>query len=90
MEKQSVHRHMGLHHADFLFDSIYQPFLFYSNILLFLLQEFYSHKDGTARKVKKITNNCSIFRKLRVEVLKLVTQAACVAEDGLVSYQWQE
>ena len=54
MEKQNVHQHMGLHRVDFLFDSIYQPFLFYSYILLFLLQEFYSHKDGTARKVKKI------------------------------------
>ena len=53
MEKQNVHHHMGLHRVDFLFDSIYQPFLFYSYILLFLLQELYSHKDGTARKVKK-------------------------------------
>ena len=53
MEKQSVNRHMGLHPVDVLFDSIYQPFLFYSNILLFLLEEFYSHNYGTTWKVKK-------------------------------------
>ena len=40
MKRQGVHWHMGLHCLDFLFNYIYQSFLFYSNILLFLLNEF--------------------------------------------------